>query len=138
MELAIMLVNRIWLRRNSSVQLPYLTKKIAVATVVATFSFVYLDVESIWQCGSLLSIVEREKTNLVGYLAAGLVLATFCMRSMTRLRLIALASNLAFISYGYLAHLMPVLFLHVILLPVNAYRLAQSFGLSERTTHKIR
>lgn len=137
MELAIMLVNRIWLR-NSSVQLPYLTKKIAVATVVATFSFVYLDVESIWQCGSLLSIVEREKTNLVGYLAAGLVLATFCMRSMTRLRLIALASNLAFISYGYLAHLMPVLFLHVILLPVNAYRLAQSFGLSERTTHKIR
>ena len=44
--------------------------------------------------------------NLVGYLAASLVLATFCMQSMSRLRLMALASNLAFIAYGYLANLM--------------------------------
>jgi len=39
----------------------------------------------------------------IGYLAAALVLATFSMRSMGRLRLLALASNLAFIAYGYLA-----------------------------------
>ena len=63
--------------------------------------------------------------NLVGYLAASLVLATFCMRSMSRLRLMALASNLAFIAYGYLANLKPVLVLHAVLLPVNAYQLVQ-------------
>lgn len=63
--------------------------------------------------------------DLVGYLAAALVLATFCTRSMNKLRLIALASNFAFITYGYLANLAPVLILHSALLPVNAYRLVQ-------------
>jgi hypothetical protein len=54
--------------------------------------------------------------DLVGYLAASLMLATFCMRSMSMLRLMALASNLAFIAYGYLERLMPVLVLHAVLL----------------------
>jgi CRP/FNR family transcriptional regulator, cyclic AMP receptor protein len=65
--------------------------------------------------------------DIVGYLAAGLVLATFCTRSMSRLRLIALVSNVAFITYGYLANLTPVLVLHTILLPVNTYRLWQLY-----------
>jgi hypothetical protein len=63
--------------------------------------------------------------DVVGYGAASLVLATFCMRSMTTLRCAAVASNVAFIAYGYLEHLVPVLVLHVLLLPVNVYRLAQ-------------
>lgn len=46
----------------------------------------------------------------------------------------------AFIAYGYLADLMPVLILHVVLLPVNAYRLLQLAGLdfrpSGRATNK--
>jgi hypothetical protein len=65
--------------------------------------------------------------DIAGYLAASLVLATFCTRSMGRLRSIALASNVAFITYGYLANLTPVLVLHAILLPVNAYRLGQLY-----------
>ena len=48
----------------------------------------------------------------IGYLAASLVLATFCMKSMDALRLAAIASNLAFIAYGYFGHLSPVLLLH--------------------------
>jgi hypothetical protein len=47
------------------------------------------------------------------------------MRTMSSLRLVALGSNLAFIAYGYLGSLTPVLLLHALLLPVNAYRLAQ-------------
>src|SRR5499433_1072462 len=61
----------------------------------------------------------------VGFAAAGLVLATFCMRSMSALRWVAIASNVAFIAYGYLGNLAPVLLLHVLLLPVNICRLAQ-------------
>jgi hypothetical protein len=61
----------------------------------------------------------------VGFAAAGLVLATFCMRSMSALRWVAIASNMAFIAYGYLDGLAPVLLLHVLLLPVNLCRLAQ-------------
>jgi CRP/FNR family transcriptional regulator, cyclic AMP receptor protein len=74
--------------------------------------------------------------DIAGYLAAGLVLATFCTSSMGRLRSIALASNVAFITYGYLANLTPVLILHAILLPVNAYRLGQLYW-SELST-KVR
>jgi hypothetical protein len=61
----------------------------------------------------------------IGFAAAGLVLATFCMRSMSALRWVAMTSNLIFIVYGYLGNLTPVLLLHALLLPVNAYRLMQ-------------
>jgi CRP/FNR family transcriptional regulator, cyclic AMP receptor protein len=60
----------------------------------------------------------------VGYLASALVLATFCMRDMVALRCLAIASNLAFIAYGAMADLGPVLLLHLLLLPVNVLRLA--------------
>jgi len=62
----------------------------------------------------------------VGYLASALVLVTFCMRDMVSLRCVAIASNLAFIAYGVLADLGPVLVLHLLLLPVNVGRLAGS------------
>lgn len=61
----------------------------------------------------------------IGYTAAGLVLVTFYMRSMRALRLVAIASNLAFIAYGYLGEVMPVLLLHVALLPTNVHRLVE-------------
>jgi hypothetical protein len=63
---------------------------------------------------------------LIGYLASLLVLATFCMRDMMSLRVVAIASNVAFIAYGALAGISPVLLLHVVLLPVNMLRLAES------------
>jgi hypothetical protein len=61
----------------------------------------------------------------IGFAAAGLVLATFSMRSMIALRWVAIVSNLAFIAYGYLGNLAPVLLLHVLLLPINVHRLGQ-------------
>src|SRR5579863_8716863 len=42
---------------------------------------------------------------------------------MVSLRLVAIASNLAFICYGCLAHLWPILALHTIMLPLNTWRL---------------
>jgi CRP/FNR family transcriptional regulator, cyclic AMP receptor protein len=61
-----------------------------------------------------------------GYLASGLVLATFCMQAMVPLRIMAICSNLAFIIYGYRAGLTPVLLLHLALLPTNLVRLLQT------------
>ncbi len=60
-----------------------------------------------------------------GYAASAAVLATFCMSTMIPLRILALASNVLFMSYGYLGHLPPVLILHAILFPVNLVRLLQ-------------
>ena len=59
----------------------------------------------------------------LGCLASAAVLATFCMRRMTMLRLAALASNVLFAAYGFIDHLPPVLLLHVTLFPVNLVRL---------------
>ena len=63
--------------------------------------------------------------DVMGYIASGLVLAAFSMRSMRSLRLTAIASNLAFIAYGAYGHLQPILILHSILLPLNIIRLIQ-------------
>jgi hypothetical protein len=63
-------------------------------------------------------------SDLVGYAAASAVLASFLMRSMVPLRLVAILSNILFLSYGYLAQIHPVLFLHAALLPINIARLA--------------
>lgn len=60
-----------------------------------------------------------------GYLAAVFVFMTFYTRTMLPLRYLAIASNLAFIVYAALAHLMPILVLHCALLPLNVIRLRQ-------------
>jgi len=65
----------------------------------------------------------------IGYLASALVLCTFLTRTMMPLRIVALGSNVAFIAYGGILHLYPVLALHLILLPVNAWRLREIFQL---------
>ncbi len=64
---------------------------------------------------------------LPGYAASLLVFATFCMRSMVALRLVAIASNAAFLIYAGLDGLMPILLLHAALLPLNAMRLVEAW-----------
>ncbi len=61
--------------------------------------------------------------DILGYAASIAVLATFLMRTMLPLRLIAILSNILFLLYGYFAHIPPVLFLHATLLPINIVRL---------------
>jgi CRP/FNR family cyclic AMP-dependent transcriptional regulator len=63
--------------------------------------------------------------DILGYAAAGTVFATFCMTTMMPLRILAVASNLLFGTYGFLAELHPILVLHAILFPINVYRLVQ-------------
>ena len=65
-------------------------------------------------------------TELVGYLASALVFATFYMKTMLPLRSVAIASNVAFIGYGYLGGMTPILVLHLALLPLNLWRLHQT------------
>ena len=66
---------------------------------------------------------------MIGFLAAGLVIATLSMRTMIPLRIIGLASNIAFVTYGVLFGSIPTVILHSILFPLNVYRLQHSSGL---------
>jgi hypothetical protein len=67
----------------------------------------------------------RGGTDIVGYIASGLVLLTFTTKEMRSLRIMAILSNLAFIAYGLLDEILPVLALHIVLLPLNVFRLSQ-------------
>ena len=63
--------------------------------------------------------------NAVGFLAAGLVVTAFSMKNILHLRMVAVASNVAFLAYGFALGLMPVWLLHLVLLPVNLIRMWQ-------------
>jgi uncharacterized membrane protein YagU involved in acid resistance len=65
-----------------------------------------------------------------GYIASFLVLATFSMRRMVPLRIVAIFSNIAFLEYGSSLGLKPIALLHGLLLPINVCRLAQAYDVS--------
>jgi hypothetical protein len=67
--------------------------------------------------------------DLVGYIASGLVLLTFTAKSMLTLRILAILSNFAFIFYGIIDSLTPVLCLHAILLPLKYRPISPATGL---------
>src|ERR671918_308526 len=60
-----------------------------------------------------------------GYIASALVFATFYMRTMLPLRVVAIVSNVAFLTYALIDGLTPILILHGALLPLNLLRLLQ-------------
>jgi CRP/FNR family cyclic AMP-dependent transcriptional regulator len=68
-------------------------------------------------------------TEMAGYVAAVLVFLTFYMKTMVPLRVIGICSNCSFIIYGGVGHLYPVLILHLILLPLNAFGLREMLRL---------
>ena len=68
-------------------------------------------------------------TTVVGFIAAGLVIATLSMRTMVPLRATGIASNFAFITYGFMFGSVPTVMLHAILFPLNVYRLAEMLKL---------
>ncbi len=74
---------------------------------------------------------DMHATEAIGYLASALVFATFYMATMRHLRTVAIVSNVAFILYGYFAGAMPVLILHLMLLPLNVRRLHQTTQLTK-------
>lgn len=61
----------------------------------------------------------------IGWFSAALSLVTFSMRTMIPLRVAAICSNMASITYGLLLGLYPSLVLNGILLPFNIYRLIE-------------
>jgi hypothetical protein len=66
---------------------------------------------------------------MVGFLAAGLVIATLSMRTMIPLRIVGIVSNVAFVTYGALFGSIPTVVLHSILFPLNIYRLHEMLKL---------
>ena len=79
---------------------------------------------------------------IAGWVASALVFSTFFTTTMLRLRIIGIASNLAFMSYALLglvygdfARLYPIFVLHATLLPLNVSRLHQLRKVHAGVTH---
>lgn len=75
---------------------------------------------------------SSDAVDLLGYAAAATVFATYSMKTMIALRVVGIVSNCLFMLYGYLAGAFPVLVLHLVLLPLNAWRLRQMIVLISR------
>lgn len=56
---------------------------------------------------------------LLGFIGAGLTLASYMMKSMLPLRLVALAANVFFVLYGFLEAALPSLLLYTAMIPIN-------------------
>lgn len=76
--------------------------------------------------------------DMAGWVAGSLVLVTFYLKTIIPLRTVAVASNLAFIGYGLLAGLTPIVVLHTLLLPLNLLRLHQLRVLVQRVKRASR
>lgn len=77
-------------------------------------------------------------TDLLGYIAAGAVFVSFSMKNMQALRIVALVSNVAFISYALVGGLTPILVLHGLLLPLNLFRLFQMLRAVRQAEHAVK
>jgi hypothetical protein len=76
--------------------------------------------------------------DIFGWIAGALVLATFCLRTMIPLRGVAIASNIAFVAYGLMANTLPIVVLHLALLPMNLLRLHEMRSLIGRVKRASR
>jgi CRP/FNR family cyclic AMP-dependent transcriptional regulator len=61
----------------------------------------------------------------IGYLAAVLGIAMLAMKTMIPLRITGIAHNVCQIAFGLLSGVYPTVFQHIVLLPVNVYRLLE-------------
>src|SRR5919109_371769 len=73
---------------------------------------------------------------IAGWVSAALVFSSFFMRTMVPLRMVAICSNIAFMTYallglhyGVFGRVYPILVLHAALLPLNIIRLRQQKAL---------
>jgi hypothetical protein len=67
-------------------------------------------------------------SELLGWTASALTLSTNLCQASWRTRGLAVAANVAFIAYGCTGGAPSVLALHLLLLPINAYRLIATLG----------
>jgi hypothetical protein len=81
---------------------------------------------------SAFDILRNTPVDVVGYLAALLMIGAFATRTMVPLRVCGIAASALFIAFGYLSDNYPILILHLILLPLNGFRLYQIVQLTRQ------
>lgn len=68
-------------------------------------------------------------TEVVGYAASALVVASLTMRSLLRLRLLSLAGSITFLTYGVLIESVPIIITNVAIASINVWFLRKEFAI---------
>jgi CRP/FNR family transcriptional regulator, cyclic AMP receptor protein len=68
----------------------------------------------------------------LGYFGALLTIGTYSMKTMIPLRIIGICANVVFLAWGLSGSIYPSIFLHLVLLPLNATRLYQMLQLTQK------
>jgi len=76
--------------------------------------------------------------NALGMLGVGFCLASFAVKNMLSLRVLALVGNIFFIAYGYVESLLPSIALNAVLLPLNLVRMWEITKLSKEIARATR
>ncbi|WP_299962651.1 cyclic nucleotide-binding domain-containing protein [uncultured Roseobacter sp.] len=69
---------------------------------------------------------------LVGWIASALTVASYAVNTMLALRVLAIASSVAFVLYALFLQLWPLLAMELLLLPINMLRLWQLIALRRK------
>ncbi|HVL58017.1 MAG TPA: cyclic nucleotide-binding domain-containing protein [Burkholderiaceae bacterium] len=69
---------------------------------------------------------------ILGYVGAAVIIATYSMKTMIPLRTFGIVGNCIFIVYGFSAAAYPTMVLHLVLLPLNSVRLYQMLQLVKK------
>lgn len=72
-----------------------------------------------------------------GLIASAFVVAGYTMRTMIPLRIVGIITNIVFIFFAMVHHNYPIVALHVILLPLNIYRLREMLVLVRNVKRSI-
>jgi CHASE2 domain-containing sensor protein len=70
----------------------------------------------------------------IGYSATAFTILAYAAKQLVALRVTAILSSLAFLSYGVLTHSSPITLMEAILLPVNVFRLVELLRQDSQTT----
>lgn len=72
-----------------------------------------------------LALARMDLANFLGLIGALFFVATLYMKTMVRLRIANIVSNIFFAGYGFLAPSVPTFVMYIVLLPLNCVRLYQ-------------
>jgi hypothetical protein len=69
--------------------------------------------------------MDADWIELVGYAGTAFTVVAYGMRRIVPLRIAAILSSVAFLSYGLLMQSYPLVLMEIMLLPINTYRLLE-------------
>jgi hypothetical protein len=88
--------------------------------------------EALFQRLADIALASITIANILALIGAIFFVATLLMRTMVPLRVTGIISDVFFIGYGVLSGTMTTLFLYILLLPINIFRLGQMLKLVKR------